>query len=713
MRITKPIFLIIGILTLISSGVAAHHDPPRSAAPNPPRAKVDVESPSTPRAVTAPTAPTTEWTLHKTADGLHPDDNEQAMMWLMNRARSDPAQEGVWLATTDIPDIASGRSYFGVDIDMLQAEFASYDAKPPAAFDARLYNAAKAHSEYLISIDEQNHDGQFDRISDAGFSYGGGSGYSARGSVFVWADSALNAHGAFNIDWGGSDGGMQESRGHRKAIMSIDGDYTNVGYAMVAENDPQTSVGPLVTTGNYCHANESQSDHYNVFIVGTVWRDSDEDELYDPGEGIGGVTVMPDSGDYYAVTGDSGGYAIPILADGEYLVTFSGPASGQGTVTVSGESELLDLVMGPTYTISGRVTDASGSPIADVLITANSGQNVTTDANGDYTLTGLEAGTYTLTPSKPEMTFTPTSLEVIVADGDITGQDFVGQMLYNIMGRVEDGVGAGLAGVTISADGTQTTTDASGVYTFTDVPAGTYTIKPEMGGYVFDPATRSVEVVDQDLTDVDFIAMRVYTVSGEIRDSDSMPIVGVTVQVDAQHVGVTGGSGAYAITNLVSGDYALTPKKSGFAFVPATRQVQVVDTDLTNQDFSVVDLRLSPGQVQVGEPGNTLVYNHTLTNTDELTHSYTISVSNDHDWPVSLFSDSAPEGASTLLVADVGPDMQGSFGISVTIPASITLGTTANTHITATSTTSATTRVALTDATVIECHVFLPLIVRN
>ncbi len=32
-----------------------------------------------------------EWTFHKSTDGAHPDGNEQQMVWLMNRARSNPA----------------------------------------------------------------------------------------------------------------------------------------------------------------------------------------------------------------------------------------------------------------------------------------------------------------------------------------------------------------------------------------------------------------------------------------------------------------------------------------------------------------------------------------------------------------------------------------------------------------------------------------------
>ena len=149
--------------------------------------------------------------------------------------------------------------------------------------------------------------------------------------------------------------GMEcKGRGHRMAIMSVDGNYTNVGIAAVPENNPGTGVGPLVVTGNYCYANTGYADHYNRFLVGTVWEDANHNSQYDPGEGIGGVTVMPDIGTYYAVTANSGGYAIPILASGGYEVTFSGgsvPAGSTETVNVGSESVLLDLVV-----VSGGVT---------------------------------------------------------------------------------------------------------------------------------------------------------------------------------------------------------------------------------------------------------------------------------------------------------------------------------------------------------------------
>jgi hypothetical protein len=287
-----------------------------------------------------PRAPTIEWVLHRSADGLHPNDDEQELLWLMNRARQDPVAEGSWLATSPEADIALGRAFFGVDTNLLEDEIAALPAAPPAAFDRRLYEASREHSEFLIGANAQNHNGQLERVLDSGFQPNGG-----RLSVFSYADSPLNAHAALNIDWGPGDGtGMQPDRGHRMAIMLP---YDNVGLAVIPEGSGATQVGPNVFSGDYAYADTGEPDHYARFLVGTVWQDEDEDGFYDPGEGRGGVTVTPDVGGYYAVTAAGGGYAIPITAPGTYQVVFSGGGVGthQRSAVVGADSALLDLAL--------------------------------------------------------------------------------------------------------------------------------------------------------------------------------------------------------------------------------------------------------------------------------------------------------------------------------------------------------------------------------
>lgn len=349
------ICLSMGQLLSPSVGRAGYD---RFAEPDPPTVDLGIAEVPREAAVARQTAAAIEWTFHKTSDNLHPDGNEQQFLWLMNRARSNPAQEGIWLATMDNQEVAAARDYFNVDEGVLRSEFAGYAAQPPAAFDARLYNAAKAHSDYLISIDGQNHNNQLDRISSAGFRYS-----QAAAIVFSYSQHTIHGYAGFNIDWGSGTYGTQDPPGHRHAIMSIGGNYTNVGIAVVPETNPATKVGPQVISGNLCYANTGFADHYNRFIVGTVWEDTNANDQYDPGEGLAGVMVMPDKGTYHAVTGVSGGYAVPVLTADAYQLTFSGgDLAGVFTqaATVGSSSVLLDLEYYAASSTSPPVNGGSG-----------------------------------------------------------------------------------------------------------------------------------------------------------------------------------------------------------------------------------------------------------------------------------------------------------------------------------------------------------------
>lgn len=307
--------------------------------------------------------PSLEWTIHKSSDGLHPSGSEQQMLWLMNRARRSPSIEGIWLAHLRQSNVQEGMDYFEVMRDVLMDEFAARTTTPPAAFDARLYIAARSHSAYLISTDAQNHTDQFQRILDEGFRY-----TSARGSVFSYSKDAIYGHAGFNVDWGGSDeSGMQTGRGHREGLM---GAYSCVGIACVEEDNPSTNVGPVVTTINYCNANASCSDHHNLFVVGTVWNDANTNALYDPGEGIGNVTVMPNQGTYFAITGTAGGYAIP-LGSGTYTLTYSGgelPSNVVKCVTIDSVSLLEDVELsGKGFEMTASATISQDGMLTFVL----------------------------------------------------------------------------------------------------------------------------------------------------------------------------------------------------------------------------------------------------------------------------------------------------------------------------------------------------------
>jgi formylglycine-generating enzyme required for sulfatase activity len=83
---------------------------------------------------------------------------------------------------------------------------------------------------------------------------------------------------------------------------------------------------------------------------------------------------------------------------------------------------------------------------------------------------------------------------------------------YSISGAITSG-GSALTGVTVSLSGSgsqSATNDSSGNYTFSAVPAGSYTLTPSKTGYTFTPSTVSV-TVSANLTGQNFTASAVAT----------------------------------------------------------------------------------------------------------------------------------------------------------------------------------------------------------
>src|SRR5579872_976177 len=134
-----------------------------------------------------------------------------------------------------------------------------------------------------------------------------------------------------------------------------------------------------------------------------------------------------------------------------------------------------------SFTISGQITDSTNGStffgVSGVTVTAKpgisqTGPSAVTDAGGNYTITNLTIGVYGVTPVKAGVTFSPAG-ELVVTSLNInnpSGVDF--SVAHSISGQVTVG-GNGLSGTFVTAGGQSGTTDASGNYTITGVPAGT------------------------------------------------------------------------------------------------------------------------------------------------------------------------------------------------------------------------------------------------
>lgn len=272
-----------------------------------------------------------------------PTDDEQLMLEMINRARANPSAEGVRLVDNNDGGVQFALQFFEISKDLVKSQFNTYPSRPPLTFHAALMQSSERHSFDMLQNDYQGHVGSdnsspFDRINEAGY-----TGWTRAGeNVSAYSNSVFHGHAGFNIDWGAQN---QIDLGHRGNIMNFeDGIYTDIGISIEPDNNPSTQIGPLVITQNFGFRG-------SYYVTGVVYNDLNENEFYDPGEGLAGVQVMPDGGDFFAVTSQSGGYAIPVLNASQITsVTASGgdlaaPITKDITLT-NNESYKLDFIVG-------------------------------------------------------------------------------------------------------------------------------------------------------------------------------------------------------------------------------------------------------------------------------------------------------------------------------------------------------------------------------
>ncbi|HTE19231.1 MAG TPA: proprotein convertase P-domain-containing protein, partial [Armatimonadota bacterium] len=138
-----------------------------------------------------------------------------------------------------------------------------------------------------------------------------------------------------------------------------------------------------------------------------------------------------------------------------------------------------------------------------------------TAADGSYTIAGMTASTYTVTPTATDYTFAPASRSVTVGP-DRADTDFTATAAFRIGGTIRGENGAGLSGVKVTAAGKSVTTGNDGAYLIPGLAPGTYTVVPEKAEHTFTPAQQSVTVGPSRLNaDFGAIVQR-YTVSGRV-----------------------------------------------------------------------------------------------------------------------------------------------------------------------------------------------------
>ncbi|HBA86893.1 MAG TPA: hypothetical protein DCZ75_02575 [Geobacter sp.] len=121
--------------------------------------------------------------------------------------------------------------------------------------------------------------------------------------------------------------------------------------------------------------------------------------------------------------GDSAqGFALPLSYDSSQIIF-----ERNGDVAV-----LTKTPYSASYTVSGKVLDASDQPVSGVLLSTGNSRYAYTDSAGNYSMSGILNGSYTITPYLGGAVFSPVSKSFTVAGANPAAQNFVATTVPSI-----------------------------------------------------------------------------------------------------------------------------------------------------------------------------------------------------------------------------------------------------------------------------------------
>lgn len=346
---------------------------------------------------------------------------EQLMLELINRARANPGAEAVRIGIGLNQGIPAGSI---VDTP-----------KPPLAFHQAIIAAARTHSQWMLDNDVFDHTGAGGssaqtRMTSAGYPFSGGWGW---GENLAWSGTGQNStfeQTAYTYKL--HEQLFKSTTGHRQNMMDARFDQVGVGLLKGLFKQNGINYNSWMGTIDFAYSGGTPSPE-GPFIVGVAYRDNNGNKFYDPGEGLGGVSVKLMPGDTTTTTSTSGGYAIPLgSTSGSVFVTFSGGGLATETtipaIVSPGTSVKTDLVLTGTVVpppsqarviaLSGDLNFGSvvaGSTTTRTLTIKNSGTTsltVTGISHSNSAFSGNFSGTIAAGKTKAVViSFKPTSVQ--------------------------------------------------------------------------------------------------------------------------------------------------------------------------------------------------------------------------------------------------------------------------------------------------------------
>lgn len=264
-----------------------------------------------------------------------------------------------------------------------------------------------------------------------------------------------------------------------------------------------------------------------------------------------------------------------------FPVLTSATISGNRITTISGTLNSGTNPSGSYYTLDfyrSTAADPSGYGEGQTYLGS---KNVITDTDGNVAFSfsvynNATGQSYTVTATNSS-TGDTSEFSNVVRSTSIQMLSISGSVQTSENG--EQSVGVTNAAITLqdsSGRTTSTRTNSNGQYVFSGLTAGIYTVRPQLTGYVFGPADRTVTITTTPIAGINFTASRTISISGRVVTSTGTGVANVRIVHSGGTMPVwTDANGYYIINDLKAGTYTLTPDKSGYTFSPPSRTVTI------------------------------------------------------------------------------------------------------------------------------------------
>lgn len=192
------------------------------------------------------------------------------------------------------------------------------------------------------------------------------------------------------------------------------------------------------------------------------------------------------------------------------------------------------------YVVSGTIQDNRRNYLSNVKVSFTGQGTANTNYNGEYEKTLPAGWSGTITPSKTNYTFSPSSRNISNLSRDMSGYDFTGteSLKYSISGYVRDNDGDGVSDVVLNGFPEYIKTNNSGRYSVLVDSGWSGTVSPTKSGYTFNPGSYRFSNIDSNEN-------QNFTGSADSEDCD------YSIAPASVKVGSIGGSGSF---NLTTGD---------------------------------------------------------------------------------------------------------------------------------------------------------------